>query len=77
MILCPVQTEVTTKGQKENRQLETMVKEVLSDFESRVQVVLMDLEGMKESDGHDQWRQTEARDLSDLVQTRIKQRQNP
>ena len=32
--------------QKENRQLETKVKEFLSDLESRVQVVLLNLEGM-------------------------------
>ena len=63
--------------QKDNRQLETKVKEVLSDLETRVQVVLLDLERMKETDGHDQWRETEARDLSDLVQARLKHRQNP
>ena len=61
----------------DNSQLETKVKEVLSDLETREQVVLHDLEKMKETDGHDQWRQTEARDLSDLVQARLKHLQNP
>ena len=62
---------------KDKSQLETKVKEVLSELETREQVVLLDLERMKETDGHDQWRETEARVLSDLVQARLKHRQNP
>jgi len=62
---------------KDKSQLESKVKEVLSELETREQVVLLDLEKMKETDGHDQWRQTEARDLSDLVQARLKHLQNP
>ena len=62
---------------KDGNHLETKVKEVLNELENREQVVLLDLEKMKETDGHDQWRQTEARDLSNLVQARLKHLQNP
>ena len=62
---------------KDKSQLDSKVKEVLSELETREQVVLLDLERMKETDGHDQWRQTEARDLSNLVQARLKHLQNP
>ena len=58
-------------------QLETKVKEVLSELETREQVVLSDLERMRENDGHDPWRRTEARDLSELVQTRLRALQHP
>ena len=61
----------------DNSQLETKVKEVLSELETREQVVLSDLEMMRENDGHDPWRWTEARDLSELVQTRLRDLQHP
>ena len=62
---------------KDGNHLDSKVKEVLKELENREQVVLLDLEKMKETDGHDQWRQTEARDLSNLVQARLKHLQNP
>ena len=61
----------------DNSQLETKVKEVLSELETREQVVLSDLEMMRENDGHDPWRRTEARNLSELVQTRLRDLQHP
>ena len=57
--------------------LDNKITEVLNELETREQVVLTDLEKLKEADGHDQWRRTEAKDLSDLVQARLKYLQNP
>ena len=53
------------------------VEEMMSEMETREQVVLMDLERLAELDGHADWRETEARDLSALVQARLKSLQNP
>ena len=55
---------------KEGGGIEAKVKDALGELESREQVVLLDLEMMKKSDGHDDWRETEARELSQLVQVR-------
>ena len=53
------------------------VEEILTEMETREQVVLLDLEKLKESDGHEDWRQTESKELSALVQARLKYLQNP
>ena len=57
--------------------LDSKITEVLDELETREQVVLTDLDKLKENDGHDLWRKTEAKDLSDLVQARLKYLQNP
>ena len=53
------------------------ISEVVSEMELREQVVLLDLERLKEADGHDDWRLKEAEELSSLVQARLKHLQNP
>ena len=53
------------------------VEEIVDEMETREQVVLMDLEKLKDQDGHDEWRETEAKELSALVQARLKSLQNP
>lgn len=62
---------------KEGGGIEAKVKDALGELESREQVVLLDLEMMKKSDGHDDWRETEARELSQLVQDRLHKLQHP
>ena len=47
---------------------ESKINEIVGELETREQVVLMDLDMLKESDGHEDWRQSEAHDLSELVQ---------
>ena len=44
------------------------LQEVAGELETRQQAVLGDLQRMAGSDGHQAWRETEARDLSRLVQ---------
>jgi len=62
---------------KDKIKLEQKIPEILSELETREQVVLNDLEMMKENDGHDDWRKQESLDLSNLVQARLKYLQNP
>jgi len=62
---------------KEGKAVATKVEEILTEMETREQVVLLDLEKLKESDGHEDWRQTESKELSALVQARLKYLQNP
>jgi len=62
---------------KDKSKLEQKIPEILSELETREQVVLTDLEMMKENDGHDDWRKQESLDLSNLVQARLKYLQNP
>lgn len=62
---------------KEGKGMESKVEEMMSEMETREQVVLMDLEKLTEMDGHADWRETEAKDLSALVQARLKSLQNP
>ena len=57
--------------------LEAKMNEIIVELETREQVVLLDLEKMKELDGHESWRKDEAKALSDLVQARLKHLQNP
>ena len=40
-------------------------------------VISSDLSRLAETDGHTSWRKKEAKDLSDLVQARIRALQNP
>jgi len=61
----------------EGKAVATKVEEILTEMETREQVVLLDLEKLKESDGHEDWRQTESKELSALVQARLKYLQNP
>ena len=53
------------------------VDDIITEMETREQVVLLDLEKLAELDGHADWRLSEARDLSALVQARLKFLQNP
>lgn len=53
---------------KEKGSVESKINEIVGELETREQVVLMDLDMLKESDGHEEWRQSEAHDLSELVQ---------
>jgi len=62
---------------KEKANLDQKIPDILSEIETREQVVLLDLEQLKENDGHEDWRINEAKDLSDLVQARLKYLQNP
>lgn len=39
--------------------------------------LLSDMDKLQKNDGHEQWRYTEAKNLSDLVQRRLKYIQNP
>jgi len=62
---------------KDKMKLEQKIPEILSELETREQVVLNDLERMKENDGHEDWRNQESLDLTNLVQARLKYLQNP
>merc|ERR1719282_959545 len=62
---------------KEKGSVESKINEIVGELETREQVVLMDLDMLKESDGHEEWRQSEAHDLSELIQARLKYLQNP
>lgn len=62
---------------KEGKEVAKKVEEIVDEMETREQVVLMDLEKLKDQDGHDEWRETEAKELSALVQARLKSLQNP
>ena len=55
----------------------SQVEEIITEMETREQVVLLDLEKLTELDGHADWRLSESRDLSALVQARLKFLQNP
>jgi len=62
---------------KDKSRLDQKVPELISELETREQVVLTDLERLRENDGYDDWRENEAKDLSALVQARLKYLQNP
>lgn len=62
---------------KDKSRLDQKVPELVSELETREQVVLTDLERLRENDGYDDWRENEAKDLSAIVQARLKYLQNP
>ena len=62
---------------KENSKLEKKLNEMISELETREQAVLVDLEQLRASDGFEEWREKEAKDLSALVQARLHFLQNP
>jgi len=62
---------------KDTSKLDQKIPEIISELETREQAVLLDLEQLRENDGFEDWRQAESRDLSALVQARLKYLQNP
>ena len=62
---------------KENSKLEKKLNGMLSELETREQAVLVDLEQLRASDGFEDWREREAKELSALVQARLHFLQNP
>jgi len=62
---------------KDPNKLEDKIKYIQEEVRSHVQVVLVDLDQLKENDGYEEWREREARDLSQLVQDRLTSLQNP
>lgn len=57
--------------------VEKAVGDTLAELETRQQVVLLDLERIQSEDNWNDWRLNEAKDLSALVQARLKYLQNP
>jgi len=49
----------------------------LADTRHRYHVIMSDIDSMTANDGHDEWRSSESRALSDLVQRRLRALQNP
>jgi len=62
---------------KDKSKVEQQIPDILSELETREQVVLTDLEKLRENDGFDDWRRVESQALSSLVQARLKFLQNP
>ena len=58
---------------KENSKIEKKLNKTISELEA----VLVDLEQLRSSDGFEEWRKREAKELSDLVQARLHVLQNP
>ena len=56
---------------------EEQLKDVVTETRLYHKAVLADLSRLAETDGHTSWRKKEAKDLSDLVQARIRALQNP
>ena len=61
----------------ENSKLEKKLNGMISEVETREQAVQIDLEQLKASDGFDEWREKESKELSALVQARLHFLQNP
>ena len=61
----------------ENSKLEKKLNGMISELETREQAVLVDLEQLRASDGFEEWRKRESKELSDLVQARLHVLQNP
>lgn len=62
---------------KENGRMDKKLKDVISELETKQQAVLDDLEQLRASDGFEEWRRREARELSARVQERLHFLQNP
>ena len=58
---------------KENSKIEKKLNKTISELEA----VLVDLEQLRSSDGFEEWRKRESKELSDLVQARLHVLQNP
>ena len=58
---------------KENSKIEKKMNKTISELEA----VLVDLEQLRSSDGFEEWRKRESKELSDLVQARLHVLQNP
>ena len=54
-----------------------LLSKTLSETRHRYHTMVSDFDLMTENDGHANWRQKEAKDLSDLVQRRLSALQNP
>jgi len=55
----------------------TKVDDVIGEMETRQQAILIDLDNLRAADGYEDWRQQESKELSALVQARLKYLQNP
>ena len=53
-------------------QRESEVEEAIKNILDHKKSLIMDVDKLTKSDGHDQWREREARDLSDLIQRRFR-----
>ena len=62
---------------KESSKIEKKLNGTTSELESKQQTVLVDLEQLRASDGFEEWRKRESKELSDLVQARLHVLQNP
>jgi len=60
-----------------NQELSSWINQTLSSTRHHQKAVLLDLDKLKESDGHSEWRLQEAKELESLVQNRLKSLQNP
>ena len=62
---------------KVNEEVQAQMASFIEDVQHHEKVVLADLAEMRAHDGHDTWREEEAKALSDLVQARLHAVQNP
>ena len=56
---------------KESSKIEKKLNGTTSELESKQQTVLVDLEQLRASDGFEEWRKRESKELSDIVQARL------
>ncbi|KAF7407738.1 hypothetical protein HZH66_002275 [Vespula vulgaris] len=58
-------------------QKEKEVQDTMNNIWEHKKSLIMDLDRLTKADGHDDWRKKEAKELSDLVQSRFRYLQNP
>ncbi len=68
---------VLGKFGKDNHELSAWINRTLAETQHHQKAVLVDIEKLPEVDGFADWRAQENRDLSELVQKRLKTLQNP
>ena len=60
-----------------SREMKASMSNVLENLQHHEKVVLADIAHLKAADGYDSWRQSEATELSALLQARLHHLQNP
>ncbi|KAF2977250.1 hypothetical protein EK904_008036, partial [Melospiza melodia maxima] len=72
-----LQSELKKLKTLEGSELQTRIDEFLSDLGHQERSIMTDLYYLSQTDGAGDWREKEAKDLTDLVQRRITYLQNP